>query len=180
MIIGLKSNKVKLVKYNPKWEEEFLIEKMKIWNLIRDKIIEIEHIGSTAIKGIHAKPIIDMAISIRKFEDGLECVKPLESIGYLYLGENGIPKRHYFRTNDEIVKFHLHFFLISSKEWENHILFRDYLNKNRNEAKRYDKLKLTLAKKYKTNRELYTEGKTSFCKEIIEKARNCLTSYNFP
>jgi len=171
MILGLKLNTIELVPYDPDWEKAFVEEKKKIAEILGDKIISIEHIGSTAIKSILAKPIIDIAISLRKYEDGFECIKPLESIGYLYKGENGILGRHYFRTNDEIVKFHLHLFVITSEEWENHILFRDYLNKNINEAKKYEKLKLSLIKKYKGNRELYTENKSSFCKEIIEKAR---------
>ena len=171
MILGLRSGTIELVSHDPQWEEAYQGEKQRIEALIHDKIIGIEHIGSTAIKTICAKPIIDMAISLRKYEDGFECIQPLESIGYLYKGESGIPGRHYFKTNDEIVKYHLHMLKISSEEWQNHILFRDYLNENPADAKKYEELKLRFMKEYQGSRELYTEKKIPFCKSMIKKAK---------
>ncbi len=171
MILGLRSKTIELLPHDPEWEKAFFEEKQKIVKLIGDKIIGIEHIGSTAIKTIHAKPIIDIAISLEKYSDGFECIESLNSIGYLYKGEYGVLGRHFFRTNDEIVKFHLHMFEITSNEWKNHILFRNYLNQNPGKAKEYEALKFKLLKEFPDERELYTRNKGPFIQKIIEEAQ---------
>src|SRR4030042_5217166 len=109
-VIGLKRKTLKLVPFNSEWENIFRNEKEKILHGIKDYIISIEHIGSTSIENIYSKPIIDICISIKKYDDGFKCETFLESIGYIYKGDFGIPGRHFFRTNDEIVKFHIHMF----------------------------------------------------------------------
>jgi GrpB-like predicted nucleotidyltransferase (UPF0157 family) len=169
-MIGLKRKTLNIVPYDPNWKLYFNEEKERLFNKISNYIISIEHIGSTAINNLHAKPIIDMAISLKKYDDGFECVPFMEKLGYLYKGEYGIPGRHFFRTNDDIVKFHIHMFAIDDPKWEYHIKFRDYLNNNPDEAKEYEKLKFDLIKKYNNDRELYTDGKSKFINRILKKA----------
>lgn len=171
MSLGLKSKTVKLLPNDHEWKNLYYLEKSKIEKLIGDKIISIEHVGSTAIKTICAKPIIDIAISLRKHEDGFECINLIESLGYVYRGECGIQGRYFFRTDDEIVKFHIHMFEVTSLEWENQILFRDYLIENKDIAKKYQELKIKLMNVCFGNRDLYTERKGQFISETIEKAR---------
>ena len=108
--IRAKVKKIELIPHDPEWENIFTEEKSKIKGKIGDVVLDIQHVGSTSIKTICAKPIIDIGISIRKYEDGFECVKPLEGLEYLYKGECGVPGRHYFRTKDDIVKFHISMF----------------------------------------------------------------------
>jgi GrpB-like predicted nucleotidyltransferase (UPF0157 family) len=172
MRLGLRTGTLKLAPHDPAWAKAFLEEKARIEDALGDSIIAIEHIGSTAIPGMRAKPIIDMAIALENYEDGFDCVKPLEALGYEYRGEAGVPGRHYLRTAEENVKFHIHMFPESSREWADHILFRDYLRANPGEAARYDELKSALLKEFPEDRPRYTEGKAAFCGEIIEKARN--------
>ena len=170
MVLGLKLNEIELVPHDPEWEKAFLEEKERIAKIISNKIIGIEHVGSTAIKTIKAKPIIDIAISLKKYDDGSDCIDPIVSIGYEYKGEFGVPGRHFFRTNDEFVKFHLHMFEISSKSWNDLIFFRDYMNRNPEKAKEYEDLKFRLRQECQGNRDLYTQHKETFVKEILEKA----------
>lgn len=171
MTIGLKRRSLELVSYDPEWEIFFNNEKNRIRKSIGHIVLAIEHIGSTSIKNMCAKPIIDIAIGLEKYDDGFKCVEPLRRIGYLYLGEHGVQGRHYFRTDSDIVKCHIHIFEISSTEWESHIMLRDYLRNHEKEAKEYTLLKYGLKQKYGDDREKYTEAKAEFISKILKKAR---------
>jgi GrpB-like predicted nucleotidyltransferase (UPF0157 family) len=169
-IIGLKQDTIELINYNPEWKKLFKLEKNKLLKILGKKILSVEHIGSTAIEYIRSKPIIDICIGLKNFNDGFECVEPLSKAGYLFKGEFGILGRHYFMTNNEIVKFHIHMYEIESENYKNHLRFRDYLIDDKESAKKYEELKLKLKLKYKDNRQKYTEGKTHFIRKIIKKA----------
>jgi GrpB-like predicted nucleotidyltransferase (UPF0157 family) len=172
MNIGLKENTLRLANHNSKWKELFSNEKLKLENIIGNYIITIDHIGSTSINGIKAKPIIDICIGLNNFDDGKKCIEPLVNIGYIYKGECGVPGRLFFKTNDEIVTHHIHMFKYKSDKWKKHIYFRDYLNKYPLIAKEYESLKIKLLKLYINDREKYTDGKADFINEIIKKAYN--------
>lgn len=170
-MFGLKRGTISLSLHNPEWKNLFLEEKGRLLASIGSHILSIEHIGSTSIPGLSAKPIIDMGISIKRFEDGFACVSALEALGYLYKGENGIEHRHYFRTDADIVKFHIHMFPKDHPKLKDHLLFRDYLITHPEEKDRYQQLKKQLSQKYASQRELYTASKSSFIEGILEKAR---------
>lgn len=169
-MIGLQRKTMQLIPHDPSWHEEFVKESERIRNVLGDRILTLEHIGSTSIKGIYAKPIIDMAAGLQSFDDGFACITPLASIRYLFVGESGVPGRHYFRTNSEFVLHHIHMFAIDSQEYTNHILFRDYMNTHPDDALAYSELKLSLWKKH-LPREEYTEAKAPFIEEILKKAQ---------
>lgn len=171
MSIGMKRGILKLEPYDPEWVVFFDDEKNKIRNTIGQSILTIEHIGSTSIKSMCAKPIIDIAIGLEKYDDGFKCVEPLKSIGYLFLGELGRPKRHYFRTDSDTVKCHIHMYEISNEDYLNHILFRDYLRNHVEEARKYAALKKNLLQECGNDREKYTEGKAEFINGVLQKAR---------
>lgn len=170
-ITGLRKGIIVLQEHRPEWAQDFQEEKAKILEKIGDRVIDVMHIGSTAIRGIAAKPILDMALSVAEFNMGFRCVAPLEELGYLYKGENGIPERHYFRTNAAVVTCHLHLFPEGHPRLRDHLLFRDYLNAHLHEAQRYDSLKRQLAETYREDREQYTLGKAVFIQHILEKAQ---------
>jgi GrpB-like predicted nucleotidyltransferase (UPF0157 family) len=169
-IIGLKQQTIDLIPYNPQWKKLFRTEKSRLLKIIGNNILSVEHIGSTAIENICSKPIIDICVGLKDFYDGYKCEKPLEKAGYLFKGEFGISGRHYFMTDNEIVKFHIHMYEITSDNYKNHLRFRDYLINEPESAKEYESLKLKLKEKYKDNRKKYTEGKSRFIKRIIKKA----------
>ncbi|UCG03342.1 MAG: GrpB family protein [Candidatus Heimdallarchaeota archaeon] len=167
-MIGLKRGIVKLSPYSPKWVQVYSKEKLQLEIAIGEQILNIQHIGSTAIPGMMAKPIIDIAVAVHDFKKAFKCVKPLKNLGYEYKGEFGIPNRHYFVKGSPRV-FHLHMLEISSQEWKNHLFFRDFLLQHPDKAKKYAELKKLLAQRFSADRDAYTEGKASFIIEILQQ-----------
>ena len=170
-MIGLEKGVVRLVDYQPEWPELFEIEKNKLKNILGNSHILIEHMGSTSIPGIKAKPIIDIMIGINVFNDGYELAKKLENANYRYKGENGIPGRHYFEYGDPSV-YHLHMVEINSDFWIDHILFRDHLRINKETRDAYECLKIALAKKYPTDRDAYCDSKSEFISGILQDIKS--------
>jgi GrpB-like predicted nucleotidyltransferase (UPF0157 family) len=141
--------------------------------------LDIKHVGSTAIPGILAKPILDIAVAVACFEGASVCIAPLEALGYLYRGEHGIPRRHYFvlrAPQGDARLVHLHMLEIQSANWEDHLLFRDYLRAHPAEAQAYQALKQQLAARFRHDRHAYTKGKTAFVTRILELARAAPTA----
>jgi len=169
MAIGLESGIVRLAQYSPEWAKIFEREEKLLQSSIGKYIIEIQHIGSTSIPGIVAKPIIDIGVAIGRFEGGVVCIKPLEGLGYIYNGENGIPRRHYFDKGDPTA-YHLHMLEQDSDEWKKHITFRDFLRNNEEAAREYARLKQQLAVKFRHDRLAYTNGKSEFVERILKTA----------
>jgi len=170
-MIGLEQGEVKLYPYNFKWKKVFEEEKKQIQIGIGKYILEIQHIGSTAIPRILAKPIIDIAVAVKNFEEASICIDLLVKLEYEYKGEFGIPRRHFFVKGDPRL-FHLHMLEITSKEWKNHISFRDFLREHPDKAKLYSELKLQLVQKYKSDREAYSDNKAPFIEEILRLANS--------
>ena len=171
-MIGLKRGVVILRDHNKEWSNLFDKEANLISSKISDYIVDIQHIGSTAIPGTIAKPIIDMAVAIDDLSDVKKIIPLLQKIEYEYRGEQGIPDRHLFVKGDEEFRtHHLHLMLNTSYEWKKHILFRDYLRQHPSEAKQYSELKKKLAAKFEFDREKYTNSKEEFILRIIEMAK---------
>lgn len=136
----------------------------------RDLLLAVEHIGSTSVPGLGAKPIIDVMPGLRTFEDGGKVVSPLERIGYEYRGEYGIPGRHLFvkddpGTGERIANVHM--YAVGHDEWIAHLALRDYLRTHEAWRDRYWALKQELAQKYRDDVEAYAEAKTAFVKEVV-------------
>lgn len=168
--LGLERGVVRLVPHQPQWMHAFTVERARLQAAIGPHVLDIQHIGSTAIPGIYAKPIIDIGIAVASYEGAFVCVPALESIGYTYKGEAGIPRRHYYDDGDPC-RFHLHLLEQAGEEWEAHLLFRDYLIKHSDTAAEYSALKLRLAEQYRDVREQYTDAKTAFIQKVIDLSR---------
>lgn len=166
---GLPKGTVKLEAHSKLWHQTFADEAARIREAVGEYVTAIEHVGSTSVDGIAAKPIIDMAASVETAADGEKCVAPLENIGYEYRGEYGIAGRLYF-VKGEPRTHHLHMVLAASDFWRSHLLFRDYLRENPSIAKEYERLKIGLAEKYPDNREDYLQGKTEFIENVLRAA----------
>jgi GrpB-like predicted nucleotidyltransferase (UPF0157 family) len=168
-MIGLEKGLVRLEPYTPEWQRLFKIEKASLQTLLSPYILDIQHVGSTSIPGMSAKPIIDIAIAITDFEKASVCIPLLEGLGYEYKGEFGIPRRHYFVKGDPRT-FHIHMSEINSLEWQNTLLFRDYLCQHPDVAKEYAELKTQLALMYPQDRTAYMNGKATFIERVIQLA----------
>ena len=172
LMIGLKRGVVELKQYNPKWKDFYNQESKEITSAISKFIVDIQHIGSTAIPNIVAKPIIDIAVAIDSLKNIEKIIKPLEEIGFTYRGEQGVPDRHLFvKGGEECRTHHLHVTFKEHYEWKKHLVFRDYLLEHPKEARQYSKLKKRLKREYKGDRGAYTDGKTEFINRILEKAK---------
>lgn len=169
-MLGLPSGQLRLSPYEPNWSHLFLAEKEQLLASLSNLILDIQHIGSTSIPGMPAKPILDIGVAVANFEEAVRCIPLMEQLGYQYKGENGIPRRHYFVQGNPRTH-HLHMLEIASAEWKHHLLFRDYLCRNAEVAQAYAELKQTLATQFAADREAYQNGKESFIQTVLQKAK---------
>ncbi len=163
---------VTIYDYNPECKEKFSDEKEKIISLLVKQVIGIEHIGSTSIKGLAAKPIIDILIGVEDIEDVERFVNPLKTVEYEYVPKLEWGDRRFFRKGTwGKGTVHIHICEINSKEWKEKLLFRDYLRMHPETAQDYEYLKKSLAASYKNDRHTYTNKKEPFIQHVIEKAK---------
>ena len=165
-----------IVDYKREWPKEYAREAARILGAIGNKALRVEHIGSTAVPGLGAKPIIDIMLAVGVISDAHECIAPLQSIGYEYTPYPDFPERLFFRDGPMGAgPHHLHATEIRSGFWEEKLLFRDFLRAHAEVAQEYFLLKRRLAKRHGADRdkyEPYTEAKTSFIESVLARARD--------
>jgi GrpB-like predicted nucleotidyltransferase (UPF0157 family) len=163
-MIGLKRKTIKLIPHQISWDIFFLNEKNKILKAMPN--IFIEHIGSTAVKSIAAKPIIDIAIGIDKIKNFYLYKNKLKKLGFAYHDNRGSKFNKFFTKGPEDCRtIYVHLVRYKGKNWNECVNFRDALKRNIKLAKKYEKLKLALAAKFK-NRDDYTKAKACFIKKV--------------
>jgi GrpB-like predicted nucleotidyltransferase (UPF0157 family) len=170
--LGLESGAVRLVAYDPQWSVLFAQEAQRIRDALdaRNLTLVIEHMGSTAVPGLAAKPIVDILAGWDRVEELPRLIAAVRDAGYLHRGEQGIPGREFFRRGDPR-QYHLHLTRFRGTFWADHLAFRDLLRREADVAGAYDALKHVLAEKYPRNREAYIDGKTEFVQEMLRHAR---------
>lgn len=171
--MGLKKGTVIIEEYNTNWKNQFEEEKKNLEEIFGDIAITIEHIGSTSIEGISAKPIIDIAIGVNKLDD-FEKVRNeiINNKSYSIREENPEGEILVRKGTSDYTSYLIHVMECQSDRYQNTITFRDYLRKNKEDKIKYEKLKKELAIKYKDNREMYTTSKNDFIQEILKKAKD--------
>ncbi|XXM73102.1 GrpB family protein [Lysinibacillus sphaericus] len=163
---------VELSEYNKEWAAKFEYEKNQIKNVVGTAISAVEHIGSTSIKGLTAKPIIDIMAGIDDLNRTEILIEPLSKIDFEYVPKPELTDRRFFRKGLwGKGTCHLHICEFQGKEWYEKLLFRDYLRNHPQAAKEYAQLKSELAVKFKFDRPAYTERKEPFIRKIIEEAK---------
>lgn len=173
-IIGLKSGIVKLLPHQLSWEEDATRTIALIKSILGDICIDVQHVGSTAIKGISAKPIIDIALAVDKLDEIYPYIGQLEENGIIYRKVEKTGQLLFVKGNlaEEIKTHHIHVVGADSINWINYLKFRDYLNEFPEKAKQYNDLKWLLAEKFPDNRKAYTAGKADLISELLDDARN--------
>jgi GrpB-like predicted nucleotidyltransferase (UPF0157 family) len=165
---------VVVVPYNEAWPSLFEEERACIERAIGPWVEEIEHVGSTAVPGLAAKPVIDIMVGVKSLDDTPIFVKRLEAIGYEYVPEleRQMPQRRYFRKLRQGRRTHqIHLVERSDAAfWDRHILFRDYLRRHPLVAVEYARLKHELSGRFRDDRIAYTEAKTAFIREVVCRA----------
>lgn len=173
-MLGLKRGEVKLLPHEKEWEFEAEETINKLKTILDGVIVDIQHVGSTAIPFILSKPIIDIAVSVNDFDEVLEHEIELQQKGFYYRKTNENNQllfacgSLYDGTGDLQTHF-IHFVIKNSMEWINYINFRDYLNINLTIASEYESLKIKLSKNCES-REEYTKGKAEFISYTLRKA----------
>lgn len=156
--------------YDPHWPEQFEFLRSKIAQSLGVLAAAIEHVGSTAVPGLAAKPIIDIDVLLHSGADLPEAIARLAILGYQHRGDLGVPGREAFRPPSNDVPHHLYVCPPESREYARHIAFRNYLRANPEDAHAYERLKRALAKEYRDNREAYNLAKTEFVEAILQRA----------
>jgi GrpB-like predicted nucleotidyltransferase (UPF0157 family) len=162
-----------IVDYDPRWVDTYEAERRLIIDAIGPWLAGIEHIGSTSVPGLAAKPIIDILVGVRSLDDARHCIAPLAAVGYVYKPEleATMPERRYFNKGPQSDHRHLHMIEIGGTFWLEHLLFRDYLRTHPETAAAYAALKCDLAAHYVADREGYTDAKTEFIRSVVRAAR---------
>jgi GrpB-like predicted nucleotidyltransferase (UPF0157 family) len=166
--------KITIVEYSPAWIEGFEREKQLLQSVLEGNSCVIEHIGSTSVIGLAAKPVIDIMIGLRDFSTASDLVPKIEALGYEYIRkyEEAMPYRRYFQKRSAgTVTHHIHMVEIDGEFWKRHLLFRDFLRANPDAASDYAAFKKELAKIEWDNSNVYAKAKTVFIKGIENKAR---------
>lgn len=158
-------------KYDPMWEKKFISEKELIKSIMGENVIEIYHIGSTSVKGLSAKPIIDIMPVVYDLSAVDVIADKFVKIGYEYLGEFGIKGRRYLRKGGDERTHHVHIFQNEDKSnIERHLAVSDYLRAHPDEAQRYGLLKEKLARQFPYDNDGYCNGKEKFVQQLERSA----------
>ncbi len=153
------------------WREAFEAEAARLRSILGENLVEIHHIGSTAIPGIAAKPIVDILPVVREIERVDALHEALAAAGYRAWGEFGLPGRRYFTREENGKRTHnVHIYAVGNPEITRHLAFRDYMNAHPEEARAYGRLKEKLAREFPTDFEAYMDGKHAFVQERERRA----------
>ena len=175
-MLGLKRKEVFLCEHQVEWEENAREIADRVRVALGDLAMDIQHIGSTAIKSIKAKPILDIVVGVRSFG-------ALSADVFSRLSENRIYKSSTqplpgiilcaikLNRESDIVLSNLHIVVMNSAEWNNHIIFRDYMNSHPEKAREYEEIKMELARQFPNDRDSYTNGKNDFIRKILLEAK---------
>lgn len=162
------NEKIQLVEHNPEWEQQYNDEV----NLLKEKIhlstLNYEHIGSTSIPNIKAKPIVDIIVGVKIFPPKKEVIKELEESGYTYMKKMSVPDRLYFIKRGS-KNFNVHVIAFQGSVWNNDILFREYMKSHFEVAQEYSKLKEDILKSGVDDLLGYSKRKANFISSIYEQ-----------
>ena len=172
--MGLIKGEVRLEQYDIKWQADFLAEKTELEKIFGDVALEIEHVGSTAVRGLSAKPIIDIAVAVNNLGDFAAVRPKFEELKQYSIKEDSTPGEILVRKHGENPDEVTHFIHVMEKDgprYQDTILFRDTLRDNMRLRLEYEELKQELAKKFPNDRKSYTESKDYFIKSILREAK---------
>lgn len=163
-------HRVLVVDYDPAWPDVFESLRQNVWPVIRDVAASVEHVGSTAVPGLAAKPVIDMDVIVASPDRVLEAIARLSVLGYVHQGNLGIEHREAFRSPEGLPAHHLYVCLEGSAALENHLALRDFLRRNSTAVADYGRLKKKLASRFPSDMDSYTAGKTDYILGMLRSA----------
>ncbi|WP_427127448.1 GrpB family protein (plasmid) [Priestia megaterium] len=170
-MLGLERGLVKLEPYNNKWSKLFDEERELLSSQLKELIIAIEHVGSTSIEGLFAKPIIDIAIGVSSLNVIIELKEKVKALGYVEVPVSIDGKHVFARYKEKKITHFLHVMIYNQNLWIDQISFRDYLRLNLDAKIEYIKLKEKLANEYPNDVISYTNEKKKFVDDILKRAK---------
>jgi GrpB-like predicted nucleotidyltransferase (UPF0157 family) len=156
--------------YDPAWQDAFSKLAARVTNALGNLTVTVEHIGSTAVPGLAAKPIIDLDVILASPADLPEAIRLLATIGYVHEGDLGIAGREAFRPPLGELPHHLYVLASGAEELRRHLVFRDALRASEDLRNKYAELKRALAQAYQDDRRNYTEAKTAFIVSTLTRS----------
>ncbi|MBB2948171.1 GrpB-like predicted nucleotidyltransferase (UPF0157 family) [Actinoplanes lutulentus] len=159
-----------MVDHDPGWAARFAEVGASLREALGDVAVRIDHIGSTSVPGMAAKPIVDIQVSVASLEPVSVFRDPLVGCGWVYRAENAERTKRYFREGPGRPRTHLHVRQAGSFSEQFALLFRDFLRVDERTAREYALLKRELAERYREDRHGYTDAKASFVWEVIRRA----------
>jgi GrpB-like predicted nucleotidyltransferase (UPF0157 family) len=161
---------IEIVSYDPAWPGLFAELGRELRVGLGDIALRIDHIGSTSVPGLAAKPVIDVQVSVAAFEPLTAFKQPLERLGYVYRADDPERTKRYFREPPGRRRTHVHVRRAGSFSEQWALLFRDYLRAHRDVAAEYEAVKRRLAVRFRDDRHAYTNAKVPFMWEVIRRA----------
>lgn len=162
--------RIEVKAYDQEWSSLYEREIGVIKRILGSNLLSIHHIGSTAVPGLQAKPIIDIMPVVKDIDEVDKCNEAMIEAGYHPRGENGIIGRRYFHKGKDNRTHHMHIYEKGSKDITRQLAFRDYLRAHPHRAAAYGSLKMELAKQYPFNVDAYIQGKSELVLEIEKEA----------
>lgn len=164
-----KCNRVLVVDYDPSWPDKFEELRRGVWPAVRDVALAIEHVGSTAVAGLAAKPVIDMDVIVAVRDKVPDAIARLGELGYVHRGNLGIEDREAFTSPAPSPAHHLYVCSQSSAALANHLALRDFLRQDPEAAAEYGRIKKQLAARFPTDMASYIAGKTDCILTVLRK-----------
>jgi GrpB-like predicted nucleotidyltransferase (UPF0157 family) len=167
MSLGLIFPAVRLAAYTPEWAAAFAEERDRILSVLGERLLGIEHVGSTSVPGISAKPIIDIAVAVSALSLADAFVPDMARIGYDDAGDGGIPGQRVFGRGPRIRTHLMHVVVAGGTQWRNYLAFRNAFLSDAELAKEYDSFKRVLAAQFPDDRRSYTGAKGEFIERVL-------------
>lgn len=173
-MIGLKRNTLRVVEHDPAWAMLAFEACQAVRNACGELLADVQHVGSTAVPELPAKPILDLAAAAVTIESMVQIAGRLASIGYCDRGDRGDAGGHLFVLDSSpgVRTIHLHVVQRGSSQWRDYLRFRDLLRHSPALRKRYEELKRNLADVCRDDREAYTASKAGFIKDALQSRLN--------
>jgi GrpB-like predicted nucleotidyltransferase (UPF0157 family) len=168
--VAEKHGRVRVVDYHPSWPEIFEGLRRPVWAAVQDIALGVEHVGSTAVPGLAAKPVIDMDVVVASSDRLSIAIERLGGLGYVHCGNLGIADREAFESPQGLPAHHLYVCLAESAALVNHLALRDFLRRDSVAVAEYSRIKRQLAARFPDDIESYVAGKTEFILRVLRSA----------
>lgn len=163
---------IEIVPYDPSWPARFQVEHALLAEVLSPWLVApIEHVGSTSVLGLAAKPIIDILVPVESLEGSRPAIEPLRQLDYQYYPYKPEQMHWFCKPSPSVRTHHLHMVVYRSPVWVERLAFRDALRAHPELAAQYAELKLRLASQHRGDRELYTEAKAPFIESVLGRSR---------